>query len=56
MNSEKELINDFTTSKINNSTKQNGIDIVFENISYSVNVVDETQKSFIPCKKSYKKK
>lgn len=33
-----------------------GIDIVFENISYSVQIPDEQFQTRIPCKKQYKTK
>jgi ABC-type multidrug transport system fused ATPase/permease subunit len=36
--------------------KKSGVDIAFENISYSVEVPDESQSSPIPCKKFFKTK
>lgn len=50
---------DFDSSVIPINTpakKKSGIDIVFENIYYSVEVVDETKPSFVPCQKTYKQK
>lgn len=44
-----------TTNNIINPKKY-GIDIVFENISYSVQIPDDTQKSLLPCKQAYKEK
>lgn len=35
---------------------RDGIDIVFQNIHYSVDIVDDSVKSSVPCKKAYKKK
>ena len=40
----------------NLNTRKLGIDIVYQNISYQVEVPDEAQPSFLPCKKVFKKK
>ena len=57
MHSENIQLNELSYNKINPKSILNGIDIIFKNISYSVNVVDENQTArVIPCKKTYKKK
>lgn len=47
---------DISLTTLNGFKRNKGIDIVFQNISYSVNVLDQTQKSVIPCQKTYAKK
>ena len=49
---------DFYDNSVPNTSKElraikesNGIDIVYQNISYSVQIPDETIKSKVPCKK-----
>lgn len=48
---------DSTTINLNsNLQKPQGVDIAFENISYSVEIVDEEQSGCLPFNKKYKKK
>ena len=45
-----------TSKDLMNESKRDGIDIVFENIRYSVDVPDDSVKSSNPFKKPTKKK
>lgn len=45
-----------TSKEMMNENRVDGIDIVFENIRYSVDVPDQTAKSSLPFKKATKKR